>query len=433
MLFISATYCDESIIAAMGFSSRFQAKSSFYNRARLLFDADWEKDQLTILQSLFLMSFWRGGPSNIRDVRYWLGVSITLAQTFGLHRSTRFTAGDPNISALRRRIWWSIYVRERQAAASLGLPSRIRDEDCDIEVLTTADLASDVDNNSATNFGAFRPEQVVYITKMVEIARLLGKIIDIHFVPGRIPSPQESVDSLKSALERWRDGLPVDMRNAPEPEQTSVWVHLLHLAYNHLRILVHRGVFLRSHDSSEKQAAISAACRISRIAEDMLAQKTIRFGQMHLITSLFAALCINVIEIRTADDVAKRLAENRAQMCLLGLKEVQKYWSINNIVLDLFFQYLDKSTARRLHGDHTEATRDQTNATISSDGPNFVETASATTTDANLPATSLQTQPEALESDLYLNFFSTSWEGMDNSTLDFGLLFDPVQRPAGTV
>lgn len=231
MLFISATYCDESIIADMGFSSRFQAKSSFYNRARLLFDADWEKDQLTVLQSLFLMSFWRGGPSNIRDVRYWLGVSITLAQTFGLHRSTRFTAGDPNISALRRRIWWSIYVRERQAAASLGLPSRIRDEDCDIEILTAADLESDVDNNSTTNFGAFRPEQVVYIMKMVEIARLLGKIIDIHFVPGRVPSPQESVDSLKLALEKWRDDLPVEMRNAPEPEQTSVWVHLLHLAY----------------------------------------------------------------------------------------------------------------------------------------------------------------------------------------------------------
>lgn len=116
-------------------------------------------------------------------------------------------------------------------------------------------------------------------------------------------------------------------------------------------------------------------------------------------------------------------------MCLLGLKEVQKYWSINNIVLDLFFQYLDKSTVRRLHGGQTEATRDQTNT----DGSTFVETASATTTDANLPATSMQTQPEALESDLYLNFFSTSWEGMDNSTLDFGLLFDPVQRSAGTV
>ncbi|KAL0265072.1 hypothetical protein SLS55_001030 [Diplodia seriata] len=231
MLFISATYCDESAITAMGFSSRFEAKSSFYNRARLLFDADWEKDQLTVLQALFLMSFWRGGPSNIRDVRYWLGVSISLAQTFGLHRSTLLTTRDLGVAALRRRIWWSIYVRERQAAASLGLPSRIRDEDCDVEILTAADLEHDIDNDLSTNLGAFRPEQVVYVIKMVEIARLLGRIIDIHFVPGRAPSPQDSVHNLKGALEQWRHDLPADMKFIPEPDQTSVWGHLLHLAY----------------------------------------------------------------------------------------------------------------------------------------------------------------------------------------------------------
>lgn len=87
MLFIAATYCDESTIVSMGFEDRFEAKSLFYNRARLLFDADWERDQLTVLQALFLMSFWRGGSANMRDVRYWLGVTVTLAQTFGLHRS----------------------------------------------------------------------------------------------------------------------------------------------------------------------------------------------------------------------------------------------------------------------------------------------------------------------------------------------------------
>jgi hypothetical protein len=37
-------------------------------------------------------------------------------------------------------------------------------------------------------------------------------------------------------------------------------------------------------------------------------------------------------------------------MCLLGLQEIQKYWRINNNVLDLFLQYLDVSIAQRLHG-----------------------------------------------------------------------------------
>jgi hypothetical protein len=87
MLFIGATYCDNATITSMGFSDRTEAKSLLYTRARLLFHADWEKDEITLIQSLFLMSFWRGGPSDVRDVRYWLGVVIGVAESYGLHRS----------------------------------------------------------------------------------------------------------------------------------------------------------------------------------------------------------------------------------------------------------------------------------------------------------------------------------------------------------
>ena len=87
MLFIGATYCDEDTILAMGFSDRSEAKSVLYTRARLLFHADWEKDEITLIQSLFLMSFWRGDKFDVRDVRYWLGVVITFAESSGFHRS----------------------------------------------------------------------------------------------------------------------------------------------------------------------------------------------------------------------------------------------------------------------------------------------------------------------------------------------------------
>jgi hypothetical protein len=72
---------------------------------------------------------------------------------------------------MRRRIWWTIYVRERQAAASLGLPSRIRDEDCDIEPLTPSDWETD-NSGPDSPFGSCLPEHVTYAIKMVEIAKL---------------------------------------------------------------------------------------------------------------------------------------------------------------------------------------------------------------------------------------------------------------------
>lgn len=45
---------------------------------------------------------------------------------------------------------------------------------------------------------------------------------------------------------------------------------------------------------------------------------------------------------------ARKLAEHRAHLCLLGLKELQKSWDLENWVLDLFFRSLDDRTARDL-------------------------------------------------------------------------------------
>lgn len=63
-------------------------------------------------------------------------------------------------------------VRERQAAASLGLPSRIRDEDCDIEPLEYEDLVTKTPDPEGLPFGACKPEHINYVIKMVEMAKL---------------------------------------------------------------------------------------------------------------------------------------------------------------------------------------------------------------------------------------------------------------------
>ncbi|KAL7905610.1 N-terminal binuclear Zn cluster-containing/DNA binding domain-containing protein [Trichoderma velutinum] len=358
MLLIGATYCDVGTIRAMGFEDRSQAKTAFYTRARVLFHADWEKDETVLIVSLFLMSFWRGAPAHVRDVRYWLGVVITLAESYGLHRSSRSMSKDSYTASMRRRIWWSIYVRERQAAAALGLPSRIRDDDCDIEPLNPMDLESEV-SPVDPSFGSCQPEHVTYAIKMVEIAKLLGRIIDLHFGPGHASVSSASpitLQDLNASLEAWMASLPENMKYSPDHGTDSVWACLLHLAYNHLKILIHRNSFLRLESTTPgSQVVLKAACRISRIAEDMSTQGILRYGQMHLITSIFSALCIHTITIRRGTGLTRRLAEHRAEACLLCLKEVQKYWRININVLDFFLHYLDRSIAARLHGMQSDA------------------------------------------------------------------------------
>jgi hypothetical protein len=66
------------------------------------------------------------------------------------------------------------------------------------------------------------------------------------------------------------------------------------------------------------------------------------------ITSFLAAFCIHTIDLRRSTGIHRQLAEHRARICLMGLKEIQKYWKINDTVLDLFSRYLDKATTKRL-------------------------------------------------------------------------------------
>ena len=123
LLFIGVIHCDEDILKELGLGVRHRAKYIYYNRAKDIYDADHEQKKLTVIQALFLLSFWRAGALLEKDARHWLGAAISLAQTKALHRSSD---NQGKLEKLRKRVWWAIYVRERQCAAALGLPHRIR-------------------------------------------------------------------------------------------------------------------------------------------------------------------------------------------------------------------------------------------------------------------------------------------------------------------
>ena len=63
-------------------------------------------------------------------------------------------------------------VRDRQCAASLGLPSRIRDEDCDIEMLDRQDFEKEENSAAPEIFGTPAPEHASYSIQMAKLAIL---------------------------------------------------------------------------------------------------------------------------------------------------------------------------------------------------------------------------------------------------------------------
>jgi hypothetical protein len=346
MLFIGVIHCEESTLTALGWGNRHRAKWLFYIRAKDIYDATHESNKIYVIQALFLMSFWRAGALLEKDARHWLGTAISLAQTKALHRTGE--TGDEKSSQLKRRLWWAIYVRERQCGSALGLPNRIRDEDCDITPLTNSDFASAF-NTSAAAYTTQR--SVEYIVGMTQLAVFLGHIIDAGYLPNRTLRDSDR-SRLRDQLYAWREQLsPVIQLQCDTGDLPDFQASTLQLAYNNLLILLYRTSFILDENGgamNDGNVALQAAARSSRIVEDILPTGNIAHAQIHVITNLFNTLCIHVAHLRRSTGVNRTLAEHRAKLCLMGLQELQKTWELTNWVLQLFFRYLDRSTAARL-------------------------------------------------------------------------------------
>ncbi|KAF3403537.1 hypothetical protein F1880_009645 [Penicillium rolfsii] len=352
MLFIGVSLCSDSALDTAGFSNRYKAKAMFYHRAKEIYDVGWETDTVVKLQSIFLLSFWRGGPTEERDVRYWLGTATDLAQKKGMHVMSKLTFLAARDQKVWKRIWWALYVRDQQTSAALGLPSRIRDEDCEVAELEESDFEEDASTNSSEIFRKPPEVHVNYVIQMVQLAKFLREVVSSQYLPGKSKLDNPLRPILHQRLLDWESNLPTEMQFQPSMTREAMFlVGMLHMTYANLFILLYRPIFLQppsQSTSSDGNIALEAATKSTRILEDMLSQNLVQHGSVHLITHTFSALCIHTIHFGRVTSTAKKLAEHRAKLCLLGLKELQKSWDLENWVLDLFFHCLDDRTAENL-------------------------------------------------------------------------------------
>lgn len=111
----------------------------FYKKARVLFWIGAEEDPIIIIAAACLLHWWNPeGPERISldTSSFWLRVCIGLAYQIGLHRepTKRVDAG------LRRRIWWSLVVRDCLINAGHGRPRAIDLKLADVLPITELDF-----------------------------------------------------------------------------------------------------------------------------------------------------------------------------------------------------------------------------------------------------------------------------------------------------
>ncbi|BCR88967.1 fungal specific transcription factor domain-containing protein [Aspergillus chevalieri] len=345
------TVGSENLVRAAGYNDRAVARKTHYLRAKVLYDADYETDRMNLVAVLLLLGFWWAGYEEQKDTCYWVGCATTVAQSFGMHRSTSQCVLGPQIRSLRKRIWWSIYVRDRHTSAAFGRPCRIRDEDCDIEPLTEEDFNFDVDYDERL-IPAQRNFHISYALEMSKLVIILGDILIAEFSPRRAARGSDTKE-LADRLVQWKSKLPVQLREL-QPDGSlgaSFWASMLHFSYQNYHILLFRPKAIENLSPAEVERDVrarTAADTITRMAEDLLSAGTIKSAQIHLVPALFGALSIHTIVICRCrkDPVRRQVAENKSRQCMLALSVLANSWPVRIWISKAFVNLMRRLTGQ---------------------------------------------------------------------------------------
>ncbi|RJE25414.1 Transcription factor [Aspergillus sclerotialis] len=370
VMFAGTAFIDIKHLHAAGYPNRKAARKIFFQRTRLLYDFDYEVDRISLVQSLLLMTYWYETPDDQKDTWHWMGVSLSLAHTIGLHRDPGNSRMDARRQRMWKRIWWSTYTRDRLIALGMRRPMRVKDDDCDVPMLTLDDF----------EFHPFPPEAVSLVgnseilqdvKKQRDLAQMFIEKAKLCLCVSHVLSAQYSVLSHKfggtmettmmlvpkkssaetfevrhcdQELEDWLANLPAEVQYSPSttsklPEAEEV-LHthraLLKMVYLTTSSALHRPQVLPAVPYPSMDAELQemsrrkvrfAAVEITSIAQDLHKLDLTRYFPTTGVTVLLPAVIIHLLDIKSSDPSVRMTSLQRFYQCMRILQRLREIYA----------------------------------------------------------------------------------------------------------
>jgi hypothetical protein len=349
------------VVSRLGFESTKHARETFFTRVRLLYEFDVESDNVAILQSLVLMSSWYSKWDARRHTWHWTGLAYDLARRMGLHREPTRTYKSAGVQRFRRRLWWSLYIRDRMITLGVRSPLRIRDDDFDVAMLTIDDLdiePFDDDMESGQDQPLIpnadeRASTGLMCVQLAKLCVLIGKVVSSQYstlstLPGVPPTTmvvsrrdEEHIEALRrfdKELDDWLQTLPPNVRgfesttaNIPHSCSEIHWA-MLNMAYLTTVNVLHRGQALqpmsgtaevKAVQNSSKSKVKHAARSITKVSQNLLRNDQVRFLSLVGVTALIAACLSHMLDIRSGDEDVRDASTFRLYQSLEVLQSLR--------------------------------------------------------------------------------------------------------------
>ncbi|KIY02599.1 uncharacterized protein Z520_01064 [Fonsecaea multimorphosa CBS 102226] len=214
------------------------------NSSSVLVDVLFHTNDLMGVQTVIGMAFIMQAIMNAEAAFALLGIAARLGFALGLHRWLPGFGLSRAELEQRQRVFWILYILEKDMSSRIGRPSAIDDDD--IGFGFPAEQSQEdcgIKMSAAASGGAkFYP-----LYHMCVLARIESKIYkELYAYAARVKTTSERLESisrLDAELQEWKESLPIEIR--PEhpiqcdPEGRFPIV-LLHFGYYHCLRAVHR-------------------------------------------------------------------------------------------------------------------------------------------------------------------------------------------------
>ncbi|KAL2870156.1 Zn(II)2Cys6 transcription factor [Aspergillus lucknowensis] len=317
--------CEPSVLTDAGYSNRYMATFTYYQRAKALYDAGYEPDAVAVLQAVFCLSFWWDSPTEQKDMWHWAGIAAHLAQSLGLHQERTYSRVDESKRKLWRRIWWVIYSHDISTAVVLGRSPHINEAYCTTEPLTEQDFDEDDLPEGFNLGGEVTREMRSHLIYLADLCKRVGKChLSIYKA---LPNPATAFGELDT-LASWKAALPDELqcRRPTFTLQSGFLASVLNLCCCTFEILLRRNF----SDGPEIMAAgtpvFEAAVEIVRILENLLSSELLTACPLRILPGTFAALSVLITNMRKRTPDIIEVSKHRARLCMLVAGKLRDYW-----------------------------------------------------------------------------------------------------------
>ncbi|EFW17212.1 hypothetical protein D8B26_003950 [Coccidioides posadasii str. Silveira] len=311
--------------------ARDALKSSFFRRAKILFEARVERNRDILVQAALLLT-WHSDPVDddvAANAHFWVGVAARIATGLGMHRNAGPSMLVPHDKRMWRRAWWILVQFDVLVSLQYGRPQAINLEDCDVQPLTPSDFE-----------GCGDRVQVDYVIQYTELCCMISFIMRERF--GLRVSPERRKAALldaDKALANWSLKLPDNVRMSTT--DVDSWPALLHLTYNNFLILLHRphpraSAYSDDYGPNDAEICSAAAGVIVSIFEELREKGRIKYLWVSAVNSLFTAMIQIRVELRFSNPVLAINALRRFDSTLCSLRALSDYWLGAETILRLF-------------------------------------------------------------------------------------------------